>query len=410
MKLKRKKIQMKRALKNIKASYIITPIVIVIAFVLVYFQIPNQLPLVYSSEDNTASALRSIEDNGEEPFIVTHLETPEQVKAVYMTSWVAGTLKIRDPLIKLIDQTEINSIIIDVKDYTGRISFEVEDPLLKAIGSQEIRIPDVKEFLDDLHRRGIYIIARISVFQDPYMVSLRPDLAVKRESDGGVWKDRKGISWIDVGSKEMWDYIVALGKESYKVGFDELNFDYIRFPSDGDMYDIYYPFSEGKERSIILEGFFSYLAQELRGSGAVLSADLFGMTTTNKDDLNIGQVLEKALPYFDYVSPMVYPSHYPPGFIGYSDPNTAPYEVVKYSMDEAIKRIREVSTTTTPGIDPLNDHLKIRPWLQDFDYGGDYDVAEVKAQIQAVYDSGLTSWMLWSPSNVYTRGALEAVE
>jgi len=129
----------------------------------------------------------------------------------------------------------------------------------------------------------------------------------------------------------------------------------------------------------------------------VLSADLFGMVTTNSDDLNIGQILEYAAPYFDYISPMVYPSHYPRGFNGWQNPNNYPYEVVNFSMSKAVEKL--VNASTSP--------LKLRPWLQDFDYGGDYDIPEVKAQIQATYDAGLTSWMLWSASNRYTRGALE---
>ena len=143
------------------------------------------------------------------------------------------------------------------------------------------------------------------------------------------------------------------------------------------------------------------------------------MTATNNDDLNIGQVLERALPYFDYVAPMVYPSHYPSGFNGWKNPNDHVYDVVRFSMDRAAARTIATTTsvagyaqtrigTSTPAMyeKPAYDKLKMRPWLQDFDYGGDYDAADVRAQIQATYDAGLNSWMLWSPSNKYTRGAL----
>ena len=195
-------------------------------------------------------------------------------------------------------------------------------------------------------------------------------------------------------------YAVVLAREAYSIGFDEINFDYIRFPSDGDMADIYFPFSEqfihqdtGWGKAGVLRGFFSYLKRELKKDSITISADLFGMTTTNKDDLNIGQVLEDALPNFDYIAPMVYPSHYPPTFIGFANPAEKPYEVVKYSMDEAVRR-----ASTTP--------LKLRPWLQDFDLGAVYTPEMVRAQIQAVYDSGLTSWMLWDAANTYTQGAL----
>jgi len=332
-----------------------------------------------------------------------HITTPKSVKALYMTSWVAGTKSLREHIVDLADSTEINSIVIDIKDYSGHVSFDTEMPLLQKIGSSENRILDIREFIEMLHHKNIYVIGRITVFQDPYFATLHPELAVQKQSDRTTWKDYKKISYIDPGAKEMWEYIVALSKESYELGFDELNFDYIRFPSDGDMKDIYFPFSENKVnlnpktgKAEVMKSFFEYLHGNLENTGVVISADLFGMTMTNTDDLNIGQILEYAEPYFDYIAPMVYPSHYPPTFNGYDNPNHYPYEIVKFSMDRGAERL--IAASSSP--------LKLRPWLQDFDYGGNYDVEEVRAQIQATYDAGLTSWMLWDPSNKYTTGGL----
>ena len=339
----------------------------------------------------------------EEVEVATHVSLPPQVKAIYMTSWVAGTKNIRNNLVNLIDNTELNSVVIDIKDYTGKIAFEVQDENLSKYGASENRIPDEREFLEYLHSKNIYVIGRISVFQDPHFVQQRPDLAVKKKEGGDIWKDRKGISWLDAGSIEVWNYVIDLARYSYNLGFDEINFDYIRFPSDGDMFQIYYPFSEERVfadvdtgKAKILREFFIYVDAELGDTGVVLSADLFGMVTTNNDDLNIGQILEYTLPYFDFVAPMVYPSHYPTSFIGYANPASHPYEVVKYSMDKAVAKAKNA------GLDPN----KLRPWLQDFDLGADYNAKEVRAQIQAVYDAGLDSWMLWSASNRYTTGAL----
>ncbi|TSC83426.1 MAG: Uncharacterized protein G01um101417_599 [Parcubacteria group bacterium Gr01-1014_17] len=329
----------------------------------------------------------------EAPRRATHLATPQPLKALYMTSYVAGHSARREALLSLLEQSELNAAVIDIKDYSGAIAFTVEDPLLVTVGASENRIPDIREFIERLHDKGVYVIGRISVFQDPKLAAHRSDWAVIRESDSAVWRDRKGLSWIDVGAREAWDYTVALAKESYEIGFDELNFDYVRFPSDGDMNDIAYPWSKGRTKSEILGEFFSFLAQELKPIGVILSADLFGMTTTNKDDLNIGQVLEVALRHFDYVAPMVYPSHYPTGFLGIQNPAAEPYRVIRYSLDRAWDR-----ASTTPE--------KIRPWLQDFDLGAEYTADMVRAQIQAVYDSGFTSWMLWDPSNRYTQDAL----
>lgn len=388
----------------------------------------NQEKAVVVSDVNTASVAGTNLDK----VVVKHLPTPPAVKAIYMSQCVAGTKNFREELAHIADTTEINSIIIDIKDYSGKISFIPEDPKLREIMSDTCRASDMKDLIADLHDRGIYIIGRITVFQDPYMTKLYPERAVKSLSTGGVWKDNKGLSFIDVNSREHWDYIVALSKESYEIGFDELNFDYIRYPSDGNMKDTVYNMPAGKTKPEMLEEFFSYLHDALEPIGVVTSADLFGMTTTNKDDLNIGQVLERALPYFDYIAPMVYPSHYPKGFHNYENPNKNVYGVISYSMNTAVQRVKEfyklvppepilitpatASTTAvykTPDFKaPSEEEVfkainKLRPWLQDFDYGGDYDIPEVQAQIKATYDAGLNSWMLWSPSNKYTVGAFK---
>lgn len=340
----------------------------------------------------------SIEEKKEKIFVPTHIAVPEVVKGIYMTSCVASMPSWREKLVKLVEDTEINSIIIDIKDYTGTISFKSDNLLLKT-GGKGCIVSDMAEFVDSMHKKNIYAIGRITVFQDPYYTNKRPDLAIKKASDKSVvWKDRKGLSFIDVGAKEYWDYIVMLSEESYaKIGFDELNFDYIRFPSDGDMKNIYYTFSNSRKKADVLKDFFSYLHDKLKGTGVIMSADLFGMTTTNKDDLNIGQILEYTEPYFDYIAPMVYPSHYPSGFKNFKDVNAHPYEIVKFSMDEASKRL--IAASSTPN--------KLRPWLQDFDYPVTYTSDMVRKQKQAVYDAGLKSWMLWDPANKYTTGALD---
>ena len=397
------------------------PFTLAVLFVMLfglYIGLPFFFETTYEAEQQlaiqeTAATVEAIP-------MVRHLPTPKAQKVIYMTSCVAGTPSFRNDLVMLVEETELNSIIIDIKDYSGMLSFFPRSEELKEFISDRCRAPDMKEFIEILHDKGIYVIGRITVFQDPFLAKRRPDLAVKKASDGTTWKDYKGISFTDPGSKEVWEHTVAIAKESYAIGFDELNFDYIRFPSDGPMSDIAFTWSGNRKKADVLESFFKYLSGELKPLGVVISADLFGMTTTNTDDLNIGQVLEKATPYFDFIAPMVYPSHYPPRFNGWDNPNKYPYEIVKFSMDAAVKRLLATTTVVAIlGAEPLSTSTtpllyakeawrieKLRPWLQDFDYGGDYDIAEVKAQIQAVYDVGLTSWMLWAPSNRYTKGAL----
>ena len=333
---------------------------------------------------------------------ISHLQTPEPVKAIYMTSWVAGTSDWRNRLIEFIEKSELNAVIVDIKDYTGRIAFEVSDPALVAVGSQEKRIPDIKEFIKNLHKKNIYAIARISVFQDIFLAKKRPDLAVKTKTNA-VWKDYKGIPWLDPCSREVWDYTVKIAREAEQAGFDELNFDYIRFPSDGNMKNITYPFCDLtntleaglSSKADMLEKFFRYLSDNLKDIDRPLSADLFGMVTVNTDDLNIGQVLEKAAPYFDYLAPMVYPSHYPAGFNNYKNPAAHPYEIVYQAMTEASRRL--IAASSTP--------QKLRPWIQDFDLGADYTAEMVNLQKKAVYDAGLTGWMAWDAGNKYTKEA-----
>jgi hypothetical protein len=330
-------------------------------------------------------------------FEVTHIKTPTPVKAIYMSGWVAGNSKLRNKLVDLIDKTEINAVVIDIKDYTGKISFEVDSPKLKAFGSTEKRIPDIKEFIGRLHEKGIYVIGRISSFQDSYLVKTHPELAVKDKA-GNIWRDRKGIAWLDVGAKPAWEYLALIGQEAYDFGFDELNFDYIRYPSDGNMENISFPFSNGKSKPAALKEFYAFVDKTFRPKGIPISADLFGMTTSNNDDLGIGQILGDALIHFDFVAPMVYPSHYPKTFLGYSNPASKPYEIIKYAMDSAVVKANLASTSPN----------KLRPWLQDFSLGGvEYSPEMVRAQIQATYDTGLDSWMLWNASNVYTASALK---
>lgn len=420
-----------------------------------YLALPDLTKTSYDAAATTTGAV--VNEPSEAPARpqVTHVPVPDAVRAIYMTQCVVGTVDFRRELVELVEDTEVNALVIDIKDYSGKLAFDTTNPKLAASVSDECGATDMREFIAMLHEKGIYVIGRITVFQDPYYSRTHPELAVKRKSDGGVWTDHKGLSFIDVGAKPYWDYIVEISKESFNLGFDELNYDYIRFPSDGNMQDIRFVHSEGKTKPEALEAFFAYLHKKVKdpslysdfehtglaGAPAVpqTSADLFGMTTTNTDDLNIGQVLERAMPYFDFIAPMVYPSHYPDTWNGFADPDDYPYEVVHIAMKEAARRAAATSTpvetstgtplyrqeqvfdpalgaTTTTRVftgmyeKPSYSPLMMRSWIQDFDYGGKYGPEEVRAQIQATYDAGLTSWMIWSPSNRYTRAALEPAQ
>jgi hypothetical protein len=417
-----------------------------------YAYIPKS-ELIYekNSSDPISDNNNVVENNSPEPIVkvdnrqvVEHIPLPPQVKAIYMTSCVAGTPSFRDRLVSLINETEINSVVIDIKDYSGTISFKPENSdWLPAWENARCGARDMKEFIASLHKQNIYVIGRITVFQDPFYAERFPHLAVKRLDGNTVWHDGKGLSFIDVAAKEYWDHIIGLAVDSYDLGFDELNFDYVRYPSDGNMKDISFPHSAGSkwpnDKQANLEAFFAYLNNELddenkfakykhentgrASSTPWISVDLFGMTTTNYDDLSIGQVQERAAPYFDFVAPMVYPSHYPANYLDLGNPNMHPYKVVYHAMSSGVTRMKSPTTsmngflherigTSTPAVysKPVFDGNRLRTWIQDFDYGGNYDVAEVRAEIQASYDAGVMSFMIWAPSNNYTRGALKTGE
>lgn len=424
--------------------------VVVGFFVASNIGLPSLNSIEYNAPSDVASMTKAEEKVLEEPLpadtreVVNHTPLPEHVKAIYMTSCVVGTPSFRQKLFELIKTTEINSVVIDIKDFSGTLSFvPLHESWLPAWQSAQCGTRDMKEFLRMLHDNDIYTIARITVFQDPFYTASHPEDAVKRADGVTVWKDNKGLSFIDVGAQNYWNHLVELSADAYNIGFDELNFDYVRYPSDGPMSDISFPLSNastyGHDKQANLEAFFKYLNERLddeslftmvrhentgrASTTPYTSVDLFGMTTTNFDDLSIGQVQDRSAPYFDFVAPMVYPSHYPKTFLGLGNPNDYPYKVVHYAMQAGVNRMVSSTTpmqgflherigTSTPAIysKPVFTADKFRTWIQDFDYGGDYDANDVRAEIQASYDAGVMSFMIWSPSNIYTKEALLPAE
>ncbi len=340
---------------------------------------------------------------------------PPAARAIYFTSWSAGVPTRMRQAIALIKSSELNAVVIDLKDFSGKVVFTTSSPLIKRIGSEQNRVGDLRELVERLHQEDIYVIGRIAVFQDQHLLNVRPDLAV-RDTAGRTWRDRKGLGWVDPASREVWEYAAEVAREAAKAGVDELNFDYVRFPSDGSLSSMRYPiFDEQKEsKRQVIRNFFAFLAEALAPTGKVRSVDLFGLATVRPDDLGIGQVLEDALLYFDYVCPMVYPSHYARGFLRFRNPAAYPYEVIHYSLATALERQARFAQTIAPllrggpaddaseALAPPAKLARLRPWLQAFDLGAPYTPAMIRKEIQAVDDVGLThGWYLWNPSNVY---------
>ena len=320
---------------------------------------------------------------------------PPYIKGIYITSWTAGSSQKMAHILDLVKQTELNALVIDIKEIDGTIAFDTESPLINELGTERILIPNLKEIIRKFHQENVYVIARIAVFKDNNLSHLKPEWALKNKQ-GRVWQDYNGKTWLDPATKEVWDYHIELAKEAIKIGFDEINFDYIRFPSDGDISQIVYPIWDGEEtKADVIKEFFQYLDKELRPFNVFLSVDLFGLTMIREDDMNIGQILENTIPYFDFICPMVYPSHYPPGFEGYHNPASFPYEIIKMNLLEGEERIGDAEA-------------KLRPWLQDFNLGAIYNKKMIELEKQAVYDSDSFGWLLWNPSSRYTEEALES--
>ena len=312
-------------------------------------------------------------------YSIPPVSLPENVKAVHFSYSSFGPEK-SQKLLNNIADTSINAVIITVKDEIGRVAFF--HPETKT---------EVEDFVTELHVRGLYAIARLSIFQDSRLVERRPHLAIQNTQTGKPWRNYMGAVWADPTQSEVCEYNANIASLALDAGFDEINFDYVRFPTDGPMQYVKYSYPIEKEQmSDIIASCLRYM-RDVLGDDAILSADVFGITFINHD-VGIGQNIVKMAPYLDVISPMVYPSHYPDGFIGYENPVLYPYEIVYYTLSEGILR--------------LPADIIVRPWYQDFDLGAFYGIPEIRAQIQAGTDQGIDTWFLWNARDVYTYEAL----
>jgi hypothetical protein len=315
-----------------------------------------------------------------------------------VTFFAIGSQSFREHAFDLIQNSELNAIVIDVKGDRGYLAIPTQVALAKAIGATRYpTMKDVEELMAYFKANGIYTIARVVVFKDNPLARARPDLAVRDSRTGGLWIDNEGLAWTDPFRKEVWDYNVAIAREAAARGFDEIQFDYIRFPTDGYVQAaVFSQPSTQQSRLAAIGGFLAQARKVLKPLGVKLAVDTFGYTTWREDDMGIGQKLEELAKYVDVISPMVYPSTFGHGIPGYAYAVAYPYEIVNQSVKRAISRV--------------GDKVEIRPWLQDFpDYAFDrrpYGVQEVLAQIKGAYDAGATGWMLWDPRVKYTPEAL----
>lgn len=318
-----------------------------------------------------------------------------RIKAIYVSALVGANDALWAEKLQIADSTEVNAIVLDLKDSTGHVFYNTNVAMAATIGAKDPKL-DVQKRLKEMKDRGIYSIARIVCFEDPLLANARGDLAIHDATSGGLWTTWNGLAWVNAHQREVWQYNIDLAVEAAKLGFDEIQLDYIRFPSDGILENADYGDQYANETRLeAITGFLGQMQAALKPTNSLLAVDIFGLTMWDDGDGGIGQNFAAIAPLVDIVCPMIYPSHFYPGDLGLDIPNNHPYEVIYSSLVNGAAKVPD-------------EAYKLRPWLQDFSYGEgiDYGDAEVAAQIKAADDFGGNGWLLWSPSNEYHVGAI----
>jgi hypothetical protein len=360
---------------------------------------PTASPDSGSALTEVTSTSTSEDDEAARP--VPSFTRPDRIRGIYLNAWLSGSTVRTEALIEMARRTEINTFVIDVKDDTGFMSYRTGVALAGEIGAdQELRIRDIGRLLHRLEEEGIYPIARIVVFKDHLLAEQRPDMAIQ-DTAGGVWVDGRGDVWVNPYDERVWAYHAEIAREAVELGFPEIQWDYVRFPDRprSELERAEYPGRGERTRSQAIRDFLVWSGEELGDLEVPLTADVFGMATSARTDVGIGQLWEDFIDVVDVALPMIYPSHYWAGSFGIQEPNAHPYEVVGAALRHAVRRNAEIEN---PG--------RIIPWLQDFTLGPPrYEAPEVRAQILATYDAGIEEWILWNSAGRYTEEAFEPV-
>jgi hypothetical protein len=325
---------------------------------------------------------------------------PTPLRGLYVNRWAAlGDRMWR--LIEVAKTTEINALVIDVKDDRGLVLYRSRVPLAREIGADTtmpMRAARVRAILDTMRANGIYPIARIVVVKDPLLASKKLDWAIKRRDDPSApWLDKNGKPWLDAGQPGVWAYAADLADEAVALGFSEVQFDYVRFPDEKRLVsEATFPLAKGRLRAEVIRDQLGALRTRVAAAGVPMTIDVFGLTMSDTTDMGIGQRWEMFVDRADVVLPMTYPSHYAPGSYGIARPNAHPYEVISHALRDAKRRTAGIAGAA-----------RIVPWYQDFTLGPPrYGVEQVRAQIRAGRDAGFDEWLLWNPGSRYTIGAL----
>ena len=332
--------------------------------------------------------------------VIHHVPTPDTLRGLYVNRWAALGRKLNS-LIGIAKRTEVNALVIDVKDDRGFVLYRSSVPLAREIGADTadghyMSRGKLRAALDSMIAHDIYPIARIVVAKDPILARKKLNLAIKRKTDQKPWLDKLGNPWLDPHQPAVWQYAADLAKEAYDLGFSEVLFDYVRFPDEKRLVDeTVYPLAEGRTRDQVIKEQLAFLRTEL--APITVGADVFGFTATDTTEMGIGQRWEMFIDQVDVVLPMVYPSHFTHNSYQIRYPNAHPYETLDHAFKDMIARSA-----------PFKKTAKIIPWYQDFTLGPPrYGVAQIRAQMKAGYDNGFQSWILWNPKSNYTVAALQ---
>ncbi|WP_055108704.1 putative glycoside hydrolase [Paenibacillus ihumii] len=364
----------------------------------------NRMPGILQSSYHTfiANAAQGRLDNPLPPKMLAvnpQTEAPV-VKGIYVTAYSAGGARM-DQLIDLLDSTELNSMVIDVKDDTGYITYKTDQPKLQELGNPQPFIRDIHALMERLEKHDIYPIARVVVFKDSILAKKHPEYSFVH-NDGSVWSNNKGDSFVNPYSQEVWEYNLEIAKEAAKLGFKEIQFDYVRFPEGFEKRaDSLKYRKDERSRVGAVTSFVKYAKEELEPLRIKVSVDIFGYAASVPAAEGIGQDFVKISEHVDIICPMIYPSHYTTGWFNAKDPDKAPYQT-----------IRGATMDTQKKLEPLGDKQPlIRPWIQDFTaswLGKDryihYGKHEIEEQIRALKDLNVDEYLLWNASNRYTSG------
>ena len=373
-----------------------------------------EIPVVKQAEPSVTEAEEKIEEElpDEEPEEEQvepepQAEAPE-VRGIYITGPMAGHEKMAERE-QLAADTELNAMVIDIKNDEGIVTYRMEQPMVEELGAATAYIRDMPELIRRLkEEKELYLIARIVAFKDPLLAEKKPEFCVKKK-DGSVFHDKNNLAWVNPYEKGVWEYLIELGKEAALAGFDEIQFDYIRFPTEIKDEDVDYGEEAArKSKTEVITEFTAYAYEQLSPLGVQVSADVFGTVIDNENDAAlVGQDYGAMAMHLDYICPMIYPSHYRDGVYGIEHPDLKPYETIMAALQASKKALEKI---------PAGEHCAVvRPWLQDFtaswiphhqSYGGE----QVRQQIQAVYDSGCTEWLLWNAKCSYTADGLLSEE